>query len=109
MLECRISTFAGRRGVAVSGVALARRFAKGVAAPAASGQNNARAVPGPAGWLALVQQTLFALPTRLATGAAITVAAESSASAAESAAAFFARLGLRLVDANGASVEFMSV
>jgi hypothetical protein len=42
---------------------------------------------------------------------AATTAAESSAAAAESAttAALFAGLGLRLVDADGASVEFMSV
>jgi hypothetical protein len=53
------------------------------------------------------------LPAGLATGTAIT-AAESAARAVaaavtESAATFFAGLGLRLVDANGATVEFVSI
>jgi hypothetical protein len=54
------------------------------------------------------------LPTTLATGTAVSAesaapAAESAASAAESTATLFAGLGLRLVHAERASVEFVSV
>jgi hypothetical protein len=49
--------------------------------------------------------------TAAASAEASTASAEASATAAEAAAAaaLFAGLGLRLVDADGASVEFMSV
>ena len=56
----------------------------------------------------------FRFPARLATRTAVaatetaTAATETATSAAETAT-LFARLGLRLVDANGAPVEFMSV